>query len=57
MKKPWYGNLVLGNLYEAKEFLQRKSYIYVQRWTKALLARPAVQRASIINRTWGEAWE
>ena len=54
---PWYGNLVLGNLYEAKEFLQVNEYEHVQRWAKALQARPAFQRGRIINRTWGEDWE
>jgi len=29
----------------------------VQRWANAMLARPAVQRGRIVNRTWGEAWE
>lgn len=54
---PWYGNLVLGNLYDAKEFLQVEDYKHVQRWAKAMLARPSVQRGRIINRDWGEAWE
>ena len=54
---PWYGNLVLGNLYEAKDFLQVEEYIHVQRWAKAMLARPSVQRGCIVNRTWGEKWE
>jgi GST-like protein len=54
---PWYGNLVLGNVYDAKEFLEAESYSHVQRWAKEMLARPAVQRGRIVNRTWGEAWE
>jgi GST-like protein len=54
---PWYGNLVLGNLYDAKEFLQVEDYTHVQRWAKAILARPAVQRGRIVNRNWGEQWE
>ncbi|UZE98013.1 glutathione-dependent disulfide-bond oxidoreductase [Alkalimarinus alittae] len=54
---PWYGNLVLGNLYEAKEFLQVEDYTHVLRWAKAILARPAVQRGRIVNRSWGEEWE
>lgn len=54
---PWYGNLVLGNLYEAKDFLQVEDYTHIQRWAKAILARPGVQRGRIVNRTWGEAWE
>ncbi|WP_441004093.1 glutathione-dependent disulfide-bond oxidoreductase [Pseudocolwellia agarivorans] len=54
---PWYGNLVLGVLYEAKDFLQVEEYTNVQRWAKAILDRPAVQRGRIVNRTWGEPWE
>lgn len=54
---PWYGNLVLGNLYEAKEFLDVSEYKHLQRWAKAILSRPAVQRGRIVNRTWGEPWE
>jgi GST-like protein len=54
---PWYGNLVLGNLYDATEFLQVEEYTHIQRWAKAMLARPAVQRGRIINRDWGEEWE
>ncbi|MEC5210872.1 GST-like protein [Psychrobacter sp. PL15] len=54
---PWYGNLVLGNLYDAKEFLQVEEYTHIQRWATAMLTRPAVQRGCIINRNWGEEWE
>ncbi|SFG32219.1 GST-like protein [Neptunomonas qingdaonensis] len=54
---PWYGNLILGNLYDAKEFLQVEDYTHIQRWAKAMLARPAVQRGRIINRDWGDEWE
>lgn len=54
---PWYGNLVLGNAYNAAEFLDVQSYQNVQRWAKTIAERPAVQRGRIVNRTWGEAWE
>jgi GST-like protein len=54
---PWYGNLVLGNLYSASEFLQVEKYPNVLRWANEVLARPAVQRGRVVNRTWGEAWE
>jgi GST-like protein len=54
---PWYGNLILGTLYDAKDFLQVEEYTHIQRWAKAILARPAVQRGRIVNRTWGEEWE
>lgn len=54
---PWYGNLVLGNLYDAAEFLQVESYTHVLRWAKMLASREGVQRGRIVNRTWGETWE
>ena len=54
---PWYGNLVLGNLYDAAEFLQVDSYTNVVRWAKQLEAREGFQRGRIINRSWGEEWE
>lgn len=49
---PWYGNLVLGNLYDAAEFLQVGSYTHVLRWAKQIEARTAVQRGRIVNQTW-----
>ena len=51
---PWYGNLILGEAYEAGEFLQVESYKNVRRWAKEILERPAVQRGRKVNRTWGE---
>ncbi|HZJ95517.1 MAG TPA: glutathione-dependent disulfide-bond oxidoreductase [Thiopseudomonas sp.] len=54
---PWYGNLVLGTLYSAAEFLQVKSYENVRRWANEILKRPAVQRGRMVNRTWGEPEE
>jgi GST-like protein len=50
----WYGQLVLGRLYEAAEFLDVESYEHVLRWAKAIDARPAVQRGRMVNRTFGE---
>ncbi|WP_350656424.1 glutathione-dependent disulfide-bond oxidoreductase [Psychrobacter sp. S1-30-MNA-CIBAN-0213] len=41
----WYGQLVLGKLYDAAEFLQVDSYPHVQRWAKLIAERPAVKRA------------
>lgn len=54
---PWYGNLVLGKLYDAAEFLQVDSYTHVQRWANLLAEREGVQRGRIVNRTFGEEWE
>lgn len=49
----WYGNLVLGNLYEAQEFLDVASYANVARWAQEIQGRPAVQRGLRVNRAWG----
>ncbi|MFA0482240.1 glutathione-dependent disulfide-bond oxidoreductase [Vibrio splendidus] len=54
---PWYGNLVLGNIYDAAEFLQVESYTNVVRWAKKLEAREGFQRGRVVNRSWGEEWE
>lgn len=54
---PWYGNLVLGTLYGAAEFLQVDSYKNLQRWAQEIFQRPAVQRGRKVNRTWGEPKE
>ena len=51
---PWYGNLVLGNLYGAAEFLDVVSYKNVLRWAKAIEQRPAVQRGRIVNKAFGD---
>ncbi len=51
---PWYGQLVLGRLYDAAEFLSVHEYEHVLRWAKAIDARPAVQRGRMVNRTFGE---
>ena len=50
----WYGQLVLGRLYDAAEFLDVESYENVQRWAREIDARPAVQRGRMVNRTFGE---
>ena len=50
---PWYGSLVLGDLYDAAEFLDVASYIHVVRWAKQVADRPAVKRGRRVNRTWG----
>lgn len=54
---PWYGQLALGRLYEAGEFLQVQEYQHVQRWAREIEARPAVQRGRMVNRTFGEPQE
>jgi GSH-dependent disulfide-bond oxidoreductase len=51
---PWYGALVAGVLYDAGEFLDVTSYAHVQRWARAIAARPAVRRGRMVNRTFGD---
>ena len=50
----WYGQLVLGRLYSAAEFLDVDSYKKIGRWAKEIDARPAVQRGRMVNRTFGD---
>jgi GST-like protein len=50
----WYGQLALGRLYEAGEFLDVESYEKVQEWAKRIDARPAVQRGRMVNRAFGD---
>ncbi|WJD49699.1 glutathione-dependent disulfide-bond oxidoreductase [Enterobacter sp. PGRG2] len=50
---PWYGNVVLGTIYDAAEFLDAGSYKNVLRWAKEVAERPAVKRGRIVNRTNG----
>ncbi|MCR8826944.1 glutathione-dependent disulfide-bond oxidoreductase [Pseudosulfitobacter koreensis] len=50
---PWYGQLVLGRLYEAATFLDVESYTNVMAWAKKIDARPAVKRGRMVNRAFG----
>lgn len=45
----WYGQLVLGKLYDAAEFLQVDSYQNVQRWAQKIAERPAVKRGIALS--------
>jgi GST-like protein len=50
----WYGQLVLGRLYNAAEFLDVASYRNVVAWAEKIDARPAVKRGRMVNRAFGE---
>jgi GSH-dependent disulfide-bond oxidoreductase len=54
---PWYGTLAKGWAYESGEFLSVQDYHHVQRWTEAILQRPAVRRGRMVNRVFGEPAE
>jgi GST-like protein len=50
----WYGQLVLGRLYSAAEFLDVASYKNVMRWAEAIDKRAAVTRGRMVNRAFGD---
>jgi len=50
---PWYGGLVLGQLYDAAEFLSVHEYTHVLRWANDIAKRPAVIRGRMVNRAMG----
>lgn len=50
----WYGQLALGRLYNAAEFLDIESYSHLMRWSKLIDQREAVQRGRKVNRTFGD---
>ena len=50
----WYGQLVLGRLYGAGEFLDVTSYKNVLAWAEKIDARPAVKRGRMVNRAFGD---
>ena len=50
----WYGQLVLGRLYNAAEFLDVTSYKNVLAWAEKIDARPAVTRGRMVNRAFGD---
>ncbi|MGV8936601.1 MAG: glutathione-dependent disulfide-bond oxidoreductase [Allorhizobium sp.] len=52
---PWYGRIALHGAYnDAGSFLSVDEYEHLQRWTKQLAERPALQRGSIVNKPSGE---
>ena len=52
---PWLAPFVEGKIYnEAKTFLSIDEYEHVARWATQIGERPAVRRARIVNKTWGD---
>jgi len=45
--------MVLGQLYDAAEFLQVQDYPHLVRWANEIAARPAVKRGRMVNRVSG----
>jgi GST-like protein len=50
----WYGQLVINNLYDSREFIEADTYTNVARWAHHIEARPAVDRGRRVNRPWGD---
>ncbi len=50
---PWYGGVILNRAYDAAEFLDAATYQNLDRWTREIAQREAVQRGRMINRTTG----
>ncbi len=52
---PWLAPFVTGDIYgEAKTFLSIDEYESVARWVKEIADRPAIKRAKMVNRVWGD---
>tara|TARA_Y100000739_G_C20607920_1_gene466772 strand:+ start:1474 stop:2346 length:873 start_codon:yes stop_codon:yes gene_type:complete len=49
----WYGQLVLGRLYNASEFLEVKSYQNVIEWAHRIYKRSSVKRGLMVNKISG----
>ncbi|MEJ6389708.1 glutathione-dependent disulfide-bond oxidoreductase [Gymnodinialimonas ulvae] len=54
---PWYGRTVMGESYNAGEFLSVHEYENVIAWAKRIEARPGAARGKMVNRTSGEPHE
>jgi len=51
---PWYGQVALGVVYTAGDFLQVREYPNLLRWAEKIGSRPAVQRGRMVNKTNGD---
>ncbi|MCA0901610.1 glutathione-dependent disulfide-bond oxidoreductase [Microbulbifer agarilyticus] len=51
---PWYGAVLKNEAYDAAEFIEAHTYKNVNRWVDEIGERPAVQRGTMVNRTWGD---
>ena len=52
---PWLAPFTTGEIYnDAQTFLSIHEYEAVARWAVEVMNRPAVRRAKMVNRTWGE---
>ena len=50
---PWYGRLVLNEVYEASTFLATDHYEHVNRWARSIASRAAVKRGLRVNNATG----
>lgn len=47
---PWYGQLILGDLYNAADFIDAASYKNVIKWAETISNRPAVQKGKLVTK-------
>ena len=50
---PWYGQVALGTVYDAAEFLQTHEYTHLMRWANEIKSREAVKRGCMVNKSFG----
>ena len=53
----WYGQLTLGKLYNASDFLEVGSYRNIIEWANRIYERPSVKRGLMVNKTSGNLEE
>ena len=51
---PWYGKVVLEDVYGSAEFLQVQEYSHLLRWAEEISERAAVKRGLIIDQAFGD---
>lgn len=47
---PWYGGVILDQVYGAAEFLDAESYTHLMKWAYKIAKRPAVEKARLVTK-------
>lgn len=51
---PWCGQLLMGRLYNASEFIEAEKYTHALAWANKIDERPGVKRGRMVNRPFGD---
>jgi GST-like protein len=54
---PWYGRTVMGESYDAGEFLSVHEYKHLLAWAERIAKRPGAKRGRMVNKTSGDPSE